>query len=113
MDIFYGDVLGFYALIYLYIGAANGAFHSIFYQEDIKLPLLLILASDFVYSFTCYVLLYLLRRRFHFIFYLRNIILPEMVYTIFVTVFLYPFILLLNRSIDDTERGEHKVVKKD
>ena len=56
MDIFYGDVLGFYALVYLYIGAANGVFHSIFYQDDIKLPLVLILASDFVYSFTCYVL---------------------------------------------------------
>ncbi len=70
MDIFYGDVLGFYALVYLYIGAANGVFHSIFYQDDIKLPLVLILASDFVYSFTCYVLLYLLRSRFDIIFYI-------------------------------------------
>ena len=60
-DIFYGDVLGFYALIYLYIGAANGIFHSLFYHEDIKLPLLLIAASDLCYSFVCYVLLYLLR----------------------------------------------------
>lgn len=110
MDIFYGNVLGFYALVYLYIGAANGAFHSIFYQEDIKLPLVLILASDFAYSFTCYVLLYLLRGRFHFIYYLRNIVLPEIVYTIFITVFLYPFILFLNRTAEDTERGDHKVV---
>ncbi|MBO5145112.1 MAG: rod shape-determining protein MreD [Lachnospiraceae bacterium] len=110
MDIFYGNVLGFYALIYLYIGAANGAFHSIFYQDDIKLPLVLILASDFIYSFTCYVLLYLLRGRFDILFYLKTIILPEIVYTIFVTIFLYPCILLLNRTIDDTERGDHKVV---
>lgn len=110
MDIFYGSVLGFYALIYLYIGAANGAFHSIFFQDDIKLPLVLIMASDFVYSFVCYVLLYLLRSRFDFLFYLRRIIMPEIVYTIFVTVFLYPCILFLNRSVDDTERGDHKVV---
>ena len=110
MDIFYGDVLGFYALVYLYIGAANGVFHSIFYQDDIKLPLVLILASDFAYSFTCYVLLYLLRRRFDLIFYLKNIIIPEIVYTVFVTVFIYPCILLLNRSADDVERGDNKVV---
>lgn len=102
MDIFYGDVLGFYAIVYLYIGAANGIFHSVFYQEDIKLPLLLITASDLCYSLVCYILLYLLRGRFHFIFYLKNIILPETVYTIFVTVFLYPCILLLNRSKADT-----------
>ena len=110
MDIFYGDVLGFYALVYLYIGAANGVFHSIFYQADIKLPLVLILASDFAYSFTCYVLLYLLRRRFDLIFYFKNIIIPEIVYTVFVTVFIYPCILLLNRSADDVERGDNKVV---
>ena len=110
MDIFYGDVLGFYALVYLYIGAANGVFHSIFYQDDIKLPLVLILASDFVYSFTCYVLLYLLRSRFDFIFYLKHVILPEIVYTIFVTVFIYPCILLLNRTIEEIERGDNKVV---
>jgi len=110
MDIFYGDVLGFYALIYLYIGAANGAFHSVFYQDDIKLPLVLILVSDFAYSFICYVLLFLLRGRFDFVFYLKKIIIPEIVYTIFVTVFLYPCILLLNRNVEDTERGDHKVV---
>jgi rod shape-determining protein MreD len=110
MDVFYGDVLGFYALVYLYIGAANGVFHSIFYQDDIKLPLVLILASDFVYSFTCYVLLYLLRSRFDFIFYLKHVILPEIVYTIFVTVFIYPCILLLNRTIEEIERGDNKVV---
>lgn len=110
MDVFYGDVLGFYALVYLYIGAANGVFHSIFYQEDIKLPLVLILASDFVYSFTCYVLLYLLRSRFDIIFYLKHVILPEVVYTIFVTVFIYPCILLLNRTMDEIERGDNKVV---
>ena len=110
MDIFYGDVLGFYALIYLYIGAANGVFNSIFYQDDIKLPLVLVLVSDFAYSFTCYVLLYLLRGRFDFVFYLKNIIVPEIVYTVFVTVFIYPCIMLLNRTVEDVERGDNKVV---
>ena len=46
--------------------------------------------------------------------YLKDIILPEIVYTIFVTVFLYPCILLLNKTLEDTEkRGDHKLVKKD
>lgn len=87
-----------------------GYFTVFFYQDDIKLPLVLILASDFVYSFTCYVLLYLLRSRFDIIFYLKHVILPEVVYTIFVTVFIYPCILLLNRTMDKIERGDNKVV---
>lgn len=109
MDIFYGDVLGFYALIYLYIGAANGLFHRIFYHNDITLPLVLISISDFAYSFVCYVLLFLLRGRFQFGFYLKNIIIPEIVYTILVTVFLYPLILLLNLTLDNIhKRGDRK-----
>ena len=111
MDIFYGNVLGFYALIYLYIGAANGVFRRVFYQNDIMLPLALITASDFLYSFVVYMLLFLLRGRFDFVFYLKDIIFPELVYTIFVTVFLYPCILLLNKVLENTEkRGDHKIV---
>lgn len=110
MDIFYGNVLGFYALIYLYIGAANGAFHQMFYQDDIKLPIALITASDFVYSFVCYILLFLLRGRFDIGYYFRSIIIPEIVYTVFVTVFLYPCILFLNRGVEDIERGDQKNV---
>lgn len=114
MDIFYGNILGFYALIYLYIGAANGIFHRVFYQDDIKLPLALITASDFIYCFVSYVLLFLLRGRFQFAFYVKEIILPEVVYTIFITVFLYPCILLLNKVIENTEkRGDRKIAKKD
>ena len=111
MDVFYGNVLGFYALIYLYIGAANGIFRRVFYQNDIMLPLALITASDFIYSFVVYVLLFLLRGRFDFVFYLKDIILPELVYTIFITVFLYPCILLINRALENTEkRGDHRIV---
>lgn len=108
MDIFYGSVLGFYALLFLYIGAANGVFHRVFYQNDIKLPLALITVSDLVYSFVCYVLLFLLRGRFQIGFYFKSVIIPEIVYTIFVTVFLYPVILLINRTSENAEkRSDH------
>ncbi|MDE7277752.1 MAG: rod shape-determining protein MreD, partial [Lachnospiraceae bacterium] len=43
VDIFFGSVIGFYALVYMYIGYANGKFSIIFYPEDIKLPITLIL----------------------------------------------------------------------
>ena len=46
IDLFFGDVLGFYALLYMYVGYVNGFFRAIFFQDDIKLPMLLISASD-------------------------------------------------------------------
>lgn len=112
MDIFYGSALGFYALIYLYIGFGNGAFKRIFYQDDLKLPLALITSSDVIYCLVTYILQFLLRGRFDFLFYAKNIILPELIYTILVSIFLYPCILFLNNALErekKEKRGDHDV----
>lgn len=103
-DIFFGDVLCFHALIYMYIGYINGNFKQIFYKEDIKLPLVLITASDLVLGFVYYVLLFMLRGRFHFLHYLKTIMLPEVVYTIVITLVLYPFIRLTTGKLDQGEK---------
>lgn len=110
-DIFFGNVLGLNAMIYMYIGYANGKFNRIFFPEDIKLPLGLILVSDLAYGFAYYVTLFLMRMRFHIGYYFSHIILPEMVYTILITLFLYPLILWINKKLEDSEkRGARKFV---
>ena len=109
VDIFFGDSIGFYSLLYMYIGYMNGKFSAIFYPEDIKLPIILILCSDCFYGLICYVILFLLRGRFDFNYYFMHIILPEVVYTIVVTIFLYPLILRVNTGL---ERGEIRSGKK-
>lgn len=103
-DIFFGQVIGLYAMIYMYIGYANGKFNRIFYPEDIKLPVILILISDFAYGMLCYTVLFLMRGRFHLPYYLIHIILPEMVYTILVTLLLYPVVLWINRRLEAAEQ---------
>lgn len=107
-DIFFADILGFYALVYMYIGFLNGKFCKIFYPEDIKLPLALITVSDLSYGVICYVLMFLLRGRLDFIFYLRSVILPEMIYTIVVTCILYPLALFVNSRLESFERKRAK-----
>ena len=73
MDVFFGDILGFYALVYLVIGYLNGFFRSIFYPEDIKLPMILISASELAYCFLCFVFLFMLRGKFHLGYYFLHI----------------------------------------
>lgn len=107
-DIFFGEVIGFYALIYMYIGYGNGFFNRIFFKEDIKLPLFLIALSDLLYGFVVYVLLFLLRGRFAFGYYMTNVILPEMIYTIVLTFILYPINLKINRKFDEIEKRSEK-----
>ena len=111
MDIFFGDILGFYALIYMYIGYLNGIFRKMFYPEDIKLPIALIVGSDFLCNFVIYVLTFFLQGRFQFSYYFLNIIIPEMVYTIIVTCVLYPLLLLVESRLEWREKeGASKIV---
>lgn len=103
-DIFFGNILGFYALIMMYIGYLNGKFCGIFYPEDIKLPIGLIVVSDLSYGVICYILLFLLRGRLNFPYYFTSVILPEALYTIVVTMFLYPLILQVNKKLEAREK---------
>ncbi len=103
-DIFFGNFLGFYALVLMYIGYLNGKFSRIFYPEDIKLPLALIVTSDLSYGTLCYILLFMLRGKFQFVYYFSHVILPEVLYTIVVTLFFYPLVLKVNEKLEARER---------
>lgn len=104
IDIQFGSILGFYALIYLLVGYVNGLFEQLYFDEDIKLPLILIAASEFIYGLVVYVLMFLLRSEFNFLHYLSHIIIPELIYTIVVTLGLYPLILFVNQKLEAEEK---------
>ncbi len=104
LDIFFGSVIGFYALIYAYLGYINGFFRKMFFPDDIKLPLILIAMSDFSYNILVYLFLFFLRGKLRFPYYLIHIMLPELVYTILVTIILYFVILKINQKLEVSER---------
>ena len=95
IDIQFGTVLGLYALIYLMIG---------YFDEDIKLPLLLIAGSEFVYGLLIYFLMFMLRGEFDFVYYLMHVIIPELIYTVGVTLILYQLILWINQKLEAEEK---------
>lgn len=107
MDIFFAEYMGLYSLVYLYIGFFNGKFKKIFYPDDIKLPISLIVFSDLIYGLACY-FSFLLRGKFHFGHYMIHVVLPEIVYTIIITIALYPLILIINKKLDNYEKGRAK-----
>lgn len=104
MDIFFGFYLGIYALLYMYIGYVNGFFQKRFYPEDIKLPLLLIASSNLVAGIFTYLFMFLFRGRFDFAYYLRAIIIPELVYTMVISIFLYFILLKANQKLEAYEK---------
>ena len=108
LDIFFGEAIGFIDLIYMYIGYINGSFRKIFFPEDVKLPLGLIAASDLTFNIINYCLLFLLRSRFHIGFYLFHIMIPEVVYTIGISLILYPLILRIDQKLAAHEKRSEK-----
>ncbi|MBQ8558895.1 MAG: rod shape-determining protein MreD [Tyzzerella sp.] len=104
IDVFFGDLIGFYALIYMVLGYVNGFFKRIFYPDDIKLPLILISASDFVLGNAVFVFLFMMRSKFDYWYYLGHIIIPELIYTVLVTLVLYQIILHINQALEAEEK---------
>lgn len=111
-DLVFGSYLGFYTLLFMFFGYLIGL---LFYQSvepDHFLPALSIIAGgDILFGFMEYVLLFLLRTRFHFRFYLLHVIIPEAIYTIAIAVLLYPFYLFLDEILEtDESRRARKFV---
>lgn len=104
LDIWNGGILGFYSLVYMYIGYINGMFRKLFYPEDIKLPMLLIAGSDLSCNLFIYFILFLFRNRYDFSYYFLHIMIPELVYTMVITIFLYFIILKINQRLEVIEK---------
>ena len=103
IDIFYGNLLGFYALIYMYIGYLNGFLCKVYYDEDVKVPMILTAISDLAYGFAVYGLQFMLRGRLHVMNYVWHSMLPEMIYTVLITVIIYRPLYRLNHWLTERE----------
>ena len=66
IDLFYGSVFGFYALIYMYVGFISGYAFRSFYDDDLKVPIFLVAGTDLLYIWLYTVLQFLLRGRLGF-----------------------------------------------
>lgn len=104
IDIFCGFYLGMYALLYMYVGYLTGLFQKRFYPEDIKLPLVIISASDLISNLLIYIILFLTRSRYDFGYYFANVILPELIYTTIITIFFYLLLLKINQKLEAYEK---------
>ena len=89
LDLFYSGPFGFYTLIYIYIGYANGIWYSMY----------------------IYVFRFLIRGRLNLPYYFRNIMLPEIIFTAVTTLLIYRLFLSASRRVEDIgKRRDTKLV---
>ena len=111
IDIAFRPIYGVNALLYMYIGYICGLFKKVVFSGDIKMPLLFIAGSDFVYNMAFYFFYFFFRGRFEISYYFMKIILPEMVYTTIMACIIYPLIHFVMKRIELPEKkGEQTIV---
>ncbi len=107
MDLMSGSYLiGVNGLIYILIGYFIGYTKRYYSNDDYTFPIIITAISDLVYGIMFYMLEFLLRGRLNFIYYLRRMILPEIIYTVAVSVLLYKLLHMIDNRL------EHKPEKE-
>ncbi|MBR3645012.1 MAG: rod shape-determining protein MreD [Lachnospiraceae bacterium] len=96
VDILAADVIGMNALLYLYVGYFSGIFNRLFYSDMIWLPLSIIGIGDFIYNFGYYVIRFVLRNKLDVTFYMKNIMIPELIFTVFAGFILFKLLYAIN-----------------
>ena len=105
-DLLGDGILGYYALIYLLIGFGAGCCCKLFYDDELRVPVLIVAVCDLVYGGMVYVLGFLLHGRIQFFYYFSRMMIPEMIYTVLLTAILYKVFLKINKKLTELEMKE-------
>lgn len=107
MDMFYSGPFGYFTIIYGWIGFINGFFSSYYYDDYIFLPMIMCTVNEVIYNMLLFIMRYIQRGKTDFFYYLRTLILPELILTVLFALLLYRGIIALNRKLkklDDTKK---------
>lgn len=99
MDLLYGDVVGICIFIFVLIGFINGLANKYYFKDDLSIPLFAMGISDLLYSMLYFICNFLLRGRLDIFAYAKDIMIPEMIYTILFGVILYKFLYWMNEKL--------------
>lgn len=111
LDLFYSGPFGFYTLLYVYIGYINGIFNKYYYEDYITLPLILCVVNELAYNLYVYIFRFLIRGRLDFGYYFKEIMIPEIIFTVVVTLLVYKLFLNTSRRLEELQkRRDTKIV---
>ena len=103
-DLFYSGPFGFYMLVFVYIGYVNGICTKYYYEEYITLPLILCVLNELAYNLYMYVFRFLIRGKLNLLYYFREIMVPEIIFSVVATLFIYRLFLFTSRMLEELEK---------
>lgn len=99
-DLFFNSIIGFTSLVFVYIGYFSGHFQKEYEKDEMIIPLGLVFTGNIIFGFLSYVGNFLLHNRLNVLFYVTRFILPEVIYTLFITMLVYKLLALFNSKLE-------------
>ncbi len=102
-DVTYSMTLGSAAVAYAILGHLCGKLHPYCHRENFILPITCTFVGSIFISFMN-LLGFILRGRLSFAYYIRAIIVPELIYTVLLTLIIYRISYMINRHLEIDEK---------
>ena len=104
-----GSLVGFYAIVYLWMGYVTGLFSRFLAPDMVLIPVIACFINEVLYGGYVFVFRYLLRNRLDIIAYGKTIWMPEVIETVICAMICYGIILLINGKLEEQQRrGERR-----
>ncbi|KAB3531441.1 rod shape-determining protein MreD [Alkaliphilus serpentinus] len=97
-DIIFGKMVGLNAMIYMLIGYTMGSINEKLYKDNPIVPILLTAASTVAFETINMVFLYLMRYRIELFNVFKNMLIIEVLYNSFLSIFIYLLISKLYKT---------------
>lgn len=109
MDSSASGPFGFYMMIFVIIGFVNGIFTNFYYDDYLTLPVILCVVSELIYNASTIFLKFIITGNVDLAYSVTRIVLPEILFSMLITMLLYQVILHFNRNLDykEDKRGQN------
>ncbi len=107
-DIVCGKMLGFYALLGLYLGLIIGSVNKRMYRENILVVVFFTFISSIVYESIVFFLGVFLKGQWALVYPFKGIILAEAVYNCVVSIFIYLFAIKIDNWVERANKASKR-----
>lgn len=108
LDMMFGKLLGFYALLGMYLGIAVGSVNRRLYRENLLVVVFFTFVASALYETAVYLINTFMSGNINLIFPLTGIILPEALYNSVAAIFLYALVIRMNRRFEEASKAARK-----
>lgn len=103
-DLSFGLHIGPTVISYMLIGFVCGKLNRNFYRENFIIPFICTLVSSLFYS-GVNIMAFVLRGELAFVYFIKSIVVPELIYTITLSLIVYQLAYSLNERIESSQKS--------